>query len=99
MKIRKYLFIGLMLLSLLWIAFSIINVQQAREKAQANNSTAAGQVGTAIGSNLAFNCTVVPGVFLAIIFGILAYRSHLALKKRNMPEEALPKTTLDPHLE
>lgn len=99
MQFRKYLFIALMLLSLLWTAFAVVNVQQARQKAESGNTTAAGQVGASIGSNMAYNCTVVPGVFSVIIFGILAYRSHVALKKREAPEETPPQPTLDPHLE
>lgn len=99
MRFRKYLFIGLMLLSILWVGLSISSLQRANEKARAENNSVASQIGSSIGSNLAFNCAVVPGVFLAIAFAALAYRNHVGLKKRKMLEGKLPSAPLDPHLE
>lgn len=99
MRFRKYLFMGLMLLSLLWIGMSVSSVQRANEKAQAANDSVAGQIGSSIGSGLAYNCTVMPGVFLALIFAALAYRNHVGLKKRKASESEPPDSPLDPHLE
>lgn len=105
MRFKKYLFTVLAVLAVLWTLIWAIAIRDASQTniASVEGKGTGAQVGASIGTNLAAsvtsNCTVVPGVFAAIIFAALGYQNHKGLKKRKAETEGIAAVPLDPHLE
>lgn len=104
MRFRKYLFTLLAVLAMLWTLVWAVAIRDASEanvaavEGQGSGAQLGASLGTGLAAGVTSNCTVVPGVFAAILFAILGYQNHKGLKKSKSEAETITEP-LDPHLE